>query len=392
MASFERTVTHPATTMVAKEVIDQLNVNLKSLKQDPQTGQLLGTSHKDQFQMNPCIVCHVNLQSNQLYLFQVVILILLLLLILCILMFGICLLHPPWGFLGTSDELYNASPQALTSSAEDDLLTSNALDNFEPFSTSSSISPVDVAFDIVESTNEHVVLSLSHPTWALKTTRTWDLVDLLVEKSLIGRKWVYKIKTRSDGSVERYKARLMDVKNAFLNGELEEEVYMKPPLGLNHPPNKTARGMVFLLLDVDDMIVTGDDATSVEELKQSLSKNFEMKDFGVLNYFLKLEVTFSDNGCLLSQVKYASDLISKVELNDGKSVSTPLEPNVKFTPMDGFPLSDPTRYRQLVGSLIYLTTTRSTIAYAVHIVSQFMVAPCSLLHSLCSSTLHYSLY
>ncbi|GLU08142.1 hypothetical protein SLE2022_250670 [Rubroshorea leprosula] len=296
---------------------------------------------------------------------------------------------------------------------------------------------------------------------ALENTRTWDLVDLSAEKSLVGSKWVYKIKTRSDGSVEHYKARLvakgftqeygidyeetfapvarltsvrsllaiaairrwklfqMDVKNAFLNGDLEEEVYMKPPAGLHHPLNKvcrlrralyglkqsprawyakfsatvsefgftssphdtalfirkTARGMVLLLLYVDDMISTGDDVAGVEELKQSLSQKFEMKDLGVLSYFLGLEVTSSDDGYLLSQVKYASDLVSKAELNDGKSVSTPLEPNVKLTPMDGSPLSDPTRYRQLVGSLVYLTTTRPDIAYVVHIVSQFMAAP-----------------
>ncbi|GKV37573.1 hypothetical protein SLEP1_g45591 [Rubroshorea leprosula] len=211
----------------------------------------------------------------------------------------------------------------------------------------------------------------------------------------------------------------MDVKNAFLNGDLEEEVYMKPLAGLHHLPNKvcrlrralyglkqsprawyakfsatvsefgftssphdtslfirkTARGMVLLLLYVDDMIITGDDVVGVEELKQSLSQKFEMKDLGVLSYFLGLEVTSSDDGYLLSQVKYASDLVSKAELNDGKCVSTPLEPNVKLTPMDGSPLSDPTRYRQLVGSLVYLTTIRPDIAYAVHIVSQFMAAP-----------------
>ncbi|GLU17366.1 hypothetical protein SLE2022_337360 [Rubroshorea leprosula] len=133
--------------------------------------------------------------------------------------------------------------------------------------------------------------------------------------------------------------------------------------------------MVLLLLYVDDMIITGDDVAGVEELKQSLSQKFEMKDLGVLSYFLGLEVTSSDDGYLLSQVKYASDLVSKVELNDGKSVSTAFEPNVELTPMDGSPLSDPTHYRQLVGSLVYLTTTRPDITYAVHIVSQFMAAP-----------------
>ncbi|GKU97164.1 hypothetical protein SLEP1_g10341 [Rubroshorea leprosula] len=99
-----------------------------------------------------------------------------------------------------------------------------------------------------------------------------------------------------------------------------------------------------------------------------------MKDLGVLSYFLGLEVTFLDDGYLLSQVRYASDLVSKAELNDGKSVSTPLEPNVKLTPMDGSPFADPTRYWQLVDNLVYFTTTCLDITYAVHIISQFMAA------------------
>ena len=129
----------------------------------------------------------------------------------------------------------------------------------------------------------------SNPLWqaamteeldALSRNRTWDLVDLPPDKSIVGYKWVFKIKTRSDGSIERYKARLvvkgfiqeygidyeetftlvaslssvctllavaashqwnlfqMDVKNAFLNRDLSEEVYMQPPPGLSHPPDK----------------------------------------------------------------------------------------------------------------------------------------------------------
>ncbi|GKV36115.1 hypothetical protein SLEP1_g44283 [Rubroshorea leprosula] len=100
-----------------------------------------------------------------------------------------------------------------------------------------------------------------------------------------------------------------------------------------------------------------------------------MKDLGGLSYFLGLEVTSSYDGYLLSQVKYASNLVYKAELNDSKSVSTPLEPNVKLTPMDGSPLFDPTHYQQLVGSLVYLTMTCPDIAYAIHMVSQFMATP-----------------
>lgn len=111
------------------------------------------------------------------------------------------------------------------------------------------------------------------------------------------------------------------------------------------------------------------------QLKQSLHQHFEMKDLGLLHYFLGLEVLAQDQGIYLNQAKYASDLLSKAGITDSKITSTPLEPNICLAPMDGSPLSDPTLYRQLVGSLVYLTVTRPDIAYAVHIVSQFMASP-----------------
>jgi hypothetical protein len=100
-----------------------------------------------------------------------------------------------------------------------------------------------------------------------------------------------------------------------------------------------------------------------------------MKDLGTLSYFLGLEVTSFSDGYYLSQAKYASDLLSKAGLTDSKTVSTPLELNVKLNTTDGEPLSDVTLYRQLVGSLIYLIVTRPDLAYVVYLVSQFMSAP-----------------
>nr|XP_017221797.1 PREDICTED: uncharacterized mitochondrial protein AtMg00810-like [Daucus carota subsp. sativus] len=130
-----------------------------------------------------------------------------------------------------------------------------------------------------------------------------------------------------------------------------------------------------LLLYVDDMIITGDDNAGISELKQFLSQQFEMKDLGSLSYFLGLEVTSVPTGYSLSQVKYASDLLLKSGISDTKIFSTPLDYEVKLNAKDGELLSNPTLYRQLVGSLIYLTVTRPDIAHAVHIVSQFMAAP-----------------
>lgn len=100
-----------------------------------------------------------------------------------------------------------------------------------------------------------------------------------------------------------------------------------------------------------------------------------MKDLGTLSYFLGLEISSTSNGYYLSQAKYASDLLTRAGITDSKTVSTPLEPNTRLTPLDGTPLSNATLYRQLVGSLVYLTVTRPDIAYAVHQVSQFMSAP-----------------
>ncbi|XP_065623273.1 uncharacterized mitochondrial protein AtMg00810-like [Quercus suber] len=100
-----------------------------------------------------------------------------------------------------------------------------------------------------------------------------------------------------------------------------------------------------------------------------------MKDLGTLSYFLGLEVTSSSDGYYLSQAKYVSDLLSKAGITNNKTISTPLEYNVKLTPLDGEPISDATRYRQLVGSLIYFTVTRLDISHAVGMVSKFMDGP-----------------
>jgi hypothetical protein len=125
------------------------------------------------------------------------------------------------------------------------------------------------------------------------------------------------------------------------------------------------------------MIIIGDDLSSIRDLQHFLSQNFEMKDLGQLNYFLGLEVTSGSDGYYLSQPKYASDLLSKASLTDNKTCTSPLEPNIRLLATGGESLSNVTLYRQLVGSLIYLTITHPDISYAVHLVSQFMSAPCS---------------
>ena len=130
-----------------------------------------------------------------------------------------------------------------------------------------------------------------------------------------------------------------------------------------------------LLLYVDDMIITSDDLSGIQELKDFLSQQFEMKDLRHLSYFLGLEITHSTDGLYIAQAKYTSDLLSRAGLTDSKTIDTPIELNAHLTPSRGKPLSNPSPYRRLVGSLVYLTVTRSDISYAVHQVSQYLSAP-----------------
>ena len=126
---------------------------------------------------------------------------------------------------------------------------------------------------------------------------------------------------------------------------------------------------------MDDMIITGNDLQGISDLKSFLKQQFDMKDLGLLSFFIGLEISYNQSEYYLSQAKYASDLVPHASLKNSKTVHTPIDTNAHFSAIDGTLLSDGTLYRQLVGSLIYLTVTRPDIAHVVHIVSQFMEAP-----------------
>eukprot|EP00268_Persea_americana_P067870 TRINITY_DN9389_c0_g1_i18.p1 TRINITY_DN9389_c0_g1~~TRINITY_DN9389_c0_g1_i18.p1 ORF type:complete len:262 (-),score=26.33 TRINITY_DN9389_c0_g1_i18:484-1269(-) len=144
-----------------------------------------------------------------------------------------------------------------------------------------------------------------------------------------------------------------------------------PSMFLHHASTR----ITILLVYVDDIIITGTDADMIHQLQASLHESFHMKDLGPLNYFLGLEVHQFAKGIVLHQHKYALDLIEMAGLQGSAPVNTPVEVNVKLQQDSGDPLFDPTLYRRLVGSLIYLTITRPDISYAVNLVSQFMTDP-----------------
>ena len=139
--------------------------------------------------------------------------------------------------------------------------------------------------------------------------------------------------------------------------------------------HRTNKGTILLLLYVDDMIITGDDLSGIQELNDFLSQQFEMKDLGHLSYFLGLEITHSIDELYITQAKYAFELLSRAELTNSKIVNTPVELNAHLTPSRRKPLSNPSLYKRLVGSLVYFTVTCPDISYTVYQVSQYLSAP-----------------
>lgn len=130
-----------------------------------------------------------------------------------------------------------------------------------------------------------------------------------------------------------------------------------------------------LVIYDDDMVITGDDAKEIEELKRQLFREFEMKDLGHLKYFLGIEVLRSKKGIFINQRKYILDLLAEAGMIDCKPAETPIVTNHGLQIIDGAEMADQDRYRRLVGKLIYLSHTRPDIAYAVGVVSKFMHRP-----------------
>ncbi|KAJ9555731.1 hypothetical protein OSB04_010345 [Centaurea solstitialis] len=302
------------------------------------------------------------------------------------------------------------------------------------------------------------VLAMEQESQAMKDNNTWSIVSLSP-----GCRWVYKVKLKAGGTIERYKARLvakgftqqegvdyletyspvakpatiktmlalaaiqdwklvqLDVNNAFLHGDLDEEVYMKIPQGL---PIKGASDLVcklhksiyglkqssrqwyakfsnFLmnigfirskadyslfykgsgstyvavLVYVDDIILAGPSQTLIDEVKIHLSNRFKLKDLGDLKYFLGLEVARSKRGIFVSQRHYALQLLKDMGLLASKPANTPMVSHLYHSTDSGKLMDDPYKYRRLIGRLLYLNFTRPDISFTVNKFSQFLASP-----------------
>ena len=293
---------------------------------------------------------------------------------------------------------------------------------------------------------------------------TWEITDRPYGCKPLGCKWVFKKKLRPDGTIEKYKARLvakgydqqeeedffdtyspvarlttirvllslaashgllvhqMDVKTAFLNGELKEEIYMQQPdgfvidgqerkvcrlikslYGLKQAPKQwhdkfnttlTSVGFVvneadkcvyyrhgggegvILCLYVDDILIFGTNLKVIEEVKSFLSQNFEMKDLGVADVILNIKLLRdNEGGITLLQSHYVEKVLSRFGYSDCTPSQTPYDPSVLIRKSKGM-AKDQLRYSQIIGSLMYLASaTRPDIAFAVSKLSRFVSKP-----------------
>ncbi|KAL0349418.1 UNVERIFIED_CONTAM: Retrovirus-related Pol polyprotein from transposon RE2 [Sesamum angustifolium] len=273
----------------------------------------------------------------------------------------------------------------------------------------------------IETMNEELI--------ALDKNETWELVPLQPGKRAIGSKWVFKLKLNQDGSVQCYKARLvakcyneiegidyfdrfspvtksvtmrvflavavakgwplwqLDVNNAFLDGHLDEEVFVTHPesyvpIFSGHCPHDhclflkvTSTCFVGLLVYVDDILLTGNPEDEIAAVKGYIHSLFTIKDLGFAKYFVGLELACSAHGLLVTQQKYLTNILKDANLLEAMIASTPLPLGFHIVDDAGSLSPDPGPFRWFVGFLPYLGFTRPDISFIVQQLSQFLQHP-----------------
>ena len=227
----------------------------------------------------------------------------------------------------------------------------------------------------------------------------------------------------------------IDINNAFLNGDLDEEVFMSQPDGFVDQAKPTyvcklhkalyglkqaPRGwfeklrvalltwgfhnsvsdtslfyshkhgqMLLLLVYVDDILITGDSQVDVQQVIEALHTQFALKPLGYVHYFLGFEVLRTPLGLHLSQTKYAADLLHRTNMAVAKPCSTPMSLSNNLSLSDNEPFSQPSMYRSTIGALQYLTRTRPDLAFCVNKLSQFIQTPTVAQRNACKRIMRY---
>eukprot|EP00253_Pinus_taeda_P003324 PITA_03324 len=242
---------------------------------------------------------------------------------------------------------------------------------------------------------------------SIMVSDVWEVVPRPQDMSMVGLRWIYKVKYVADDSVEKYKARFVakgyaqkegiDYEETFapvarlkkalygvkqaprawygrIDGYLQKMGFVKSDADPNLYYLVVENEPLILVLYVDDLFVTGS-SRFIKDCKENLATEFDMKDLGQMHYFLGLEVWQQKGEIFLGQGRYPTEILKRFRMQDCRPMTTPMITNWKK--IDALEDKDvnPTLYRQLIGSLMYLVNTRPNICYAVNTLSQFMVEP-----------------
>eukprot|EP00253_Pinus_taeda_P035307 PITA_35307 len=190
----------------------------------------------------------------------------------------------------------------------------------------------------------------------------------------------------------KWKVYQMDVKSAFLNGVLKKEVYIEQPLGYEkkgqeHKVCRLKKALYGLkqaprawYSRIDSYLLENEfdkcnDDYLIKNFKLVMKEKFEMTGMGLLRYFLGIEVDQNENGIFISQAKYVNEVLGRFNMKECKTVITPMLMGLKHNKEDSNKDFDPSLYKSIVGSLMYLTTTRPDIMFTVSLISRFMERP-----------------
>jgi uncharacterized membrane protein YciS (DUF1049 family) len=311
--------------------------------------------------------------------------------------------------------------------------------------------------------NDHWVKAMNEELDQIEKNNTWEMVQRPVGKNVIGSKWIFKNKLNEQGQVIRNKVRLvckgyaqiegldfdetfvpvarlealrmflayachkrfkvyhMDVKSAFLNGNLSEEVYMEQPegfklsdnpdlvcklkkdlFGLKQAPRawyhrldtylkkkgfkrgkadnnlyiKTEdNDLLIILVYVYDIIFGCNKDSHVQWFSSAMESEFEMSTIGELSFFLGLQITQRPEGMFISQEKYLREMLKRFQMEDSKPVGTPMVTGCKLSKYDDSPDVDQSSYQSMIGSLLYITSSRPDIMHVVGMVGRYQAAP-----------------
>ncbi|KAA0061369.1 cysteine-rich RLK RECEPTOR-like protein kinase [Cucumis melo var. makuwa] len=204
---------------------------------------------------------------------------------------------------------------------------------------------------------------------ALKQNETWEIVELPRNKKPVGCKWVFTIKFLWSLAVNLDRSLYqLDVKNTFLNGDLEEEVFISLPPGLEkelasskicklkkslYGLKQSPRAWFERFGKVVQLILTGDDEASLDDFEKKLASEFQIKDLGLLKYFLGMEFARSKKGIFVNKRKYVLDLLEETSLLGCRIAKTPIRPNLKLLAAKAKEIKDREQYQRLLGRLIY---------------------------------------